>query len=397
MPHGKHRRIARRKDGQAYAAFERGDGACMKKKSNPEQQNPRPEPIVPADGRQKTGFKISLILALLAVLTAIALGVILKFTADVFVPLVIAWFLSQISSPIIMLGARLRLPHVVSVALVFIAIFLLCLFGATFARSQLANSERIFSMYGPKLNELINKGLETLQVPSESFSIMTILRRYIGSISSGVLSFTNQFFMTLVFLVFILLDVPVWDRKLDRAFSGPNAAKIKNIFESISKQTSRYLATMVLVSLLTGFCVWGALAIIGVDFAAFWGVVAFILNFIPTIGSIIATIPPVLMALLQFSPSLTEPIVTLAVLGAIQMITGNVLAPKLFGDSLGLSTVVIMLSLLLWSMILGIPGAILSVPIAAIIKIVCENVPSLRPIAVMMGTGREKTPAGERK
>ena len=113
----------------------------------------------------------------------------------------------------------------------------------------------------------------------------------------------------------------------------------------------------------------------------------FLLNFIPTVGSIIATIPPVLMAILQFSPGLFKPLVVLISLTAIQITIGNVITPKVVGDRLGLSPVVILLSLLLWGTIWGIPGALLSVPIASIIKIVCENIQPLRPIAVLMGSG----------
>jgi predicted PurR-regulated permease PerM len=93
------------------------------------------------------------------------------------------------------------------------------------------------------------------------------------------------------------------------------------------------------------------------------------------------------MAALQFSPSYLRPIMVLISLGVIQITIGNVITPKVVGDRLGLSPVLILLSLLLWGTIWGIPGALLSVPIASIIKIVCENISSLRPIAVMMGGG----------
>ena len=104
-------------------------------------------------------------------------------------------------------------------------------------------------------------------------------------------------------------------------------------------------------------------------------------------GSIIATIPPVVMAIIQFSPGLFRPFVVLVSLTAIQLLIGNVITPKVMGDKLGVSPVMILLSLLLWGMIWGIPGALLSTPIISIIKIVCENLPVLHPIAILIGSG----------
>lgn len=339
-----------------------------------------------------------LLIGLISVLTAIAVAVVVNLTSEIIIPLVIAWFLVQISHPVLNLGKKLGLPHIVTVALVFLLIFILVFLCVNFFISQIKESERVFNQYGGKLTEFMAMVVDTLQIPSETLSYVSLLKRYVGNISGGVINFSSQFVMTLVFLAFMLLETPTVDRKIDLAFPGARGTTIKRILESISVQTSRYLGTMVLVSFVTGFCVWAALAIIGVEFAAGWGVLAFLLNFIPTIGSVVATVPPVLMALLQFAPSFSEAVITLIAVGGIQMFTGNVMGPKMLGDSLGLSPVVVMLALLVFGMLLGIPGAILSVPVASIVKIVCENIPSLRPIAIMMGTGgpsekRKKTPA----
>jgi predicted PurR-regulated permease PerM len=125
-----------------------------------------------------------------------------------------------------------------------------------------------------------------------------------------------------------------------------------------------------------------------VDFAVTWGALAFFLNFIPTVGSIVASIPPVLLALVQFYPSLWPAIITLLAVTTIQMGMGNALAPKVMGDQLNLSPVVVLLSLLFWGWLWGIVGALISIPIAAAIKIVCENIKTLHPISVMMGSGK---------
>jgi predicted PurR-regulated permease PerM len=128
--------------------------------------------------------------------------------------------------------------------------------------------------------------------------------------------------------------------------------------------------------------------LIGVDFAVTWGAVAFFLNFIPTIGSIVASIPPILLALVQFYPNFWPGLITALVLVTIQLSMGNGIAPKVMGDQLNLSPVVILLSLLFWGWLWGIVGALLSVPIASAIKIVCDNIQTLHPISVMMGSGK---------
>ena len=131
-----------------------------------------------------------------------------------------------------------------------------------------------------------------------------------------------------------------------------------------------------------------ALSLLKVEFAASWGLLAFALNFIPTVGSIVASIPPILVAVVQFYPGFVLPLATALSLLAIQMLIGNIITPKVMGDRLNLSPVVILLSLLFWGWLWGVMGALLAMPLAAILKIVCENFPSLNVLAVMMGSGK---------
>jgi predicted PurR-regulated permease PerM len=333
---------------------------------------------------------MKVMLGLMSLLCAIALCTVLKLASSVFIPLVVAWFLLQVFRPLLDLGKKIKLPQALNVILVFVVFFGLCIAGINFCTTQVVAFNRAFNLYYPKLNEMTRNILEILQIPPESISRinwMDILGQYLRNISEVAFAISSKFVLMLVFLMFMLLEAPYLDNKIDRAFSGQHAARIKKILTSVSDQISRYLGTLTLISLATGLCAWIALVAQGVELAVGWGVLTFLLNFIPTVGSIIATIPPVLMAALQFSPSYIRPIMVLISLGVIQMTIGNVITPKVVGDRLGLSPVLILLSLLLWGTIWGVPGALLSVPIASIIKIVCENISSLKPIAVMMGTG----------
>ncbi|MCL2008995.1 MAG: AI-2E family transporter [Synergistaceae bacterium] len=305
--------------------------------------------------------------------------------------MVIAWLMLQIFRPIIDLGRKIKLPPIVNLVLVFAVFFSLCYIGIIFCTTQIVEFNRTYIQYSPKLYEMTIDIMEAFQIPPESLprvSWMDIVGRYLRNISELAFALSSKFVLTLVFFFFMLLEAPYLNEKIDRAFSGHNSVRVRNIMSSVSREISRYLGTLSFISLITGLLAWGFLEFMKVELAVGWGVLIFLLNFIPTVGSIIATAPPVMMAILQFSPGYAKPVVVLVVLTAIQFGIGNFITPKVVGDRLGLSPVVLLLSLLLWGMIWGIPGAILSVPIVAIIKIVCENFSSLKPIAVIIGSGR---------
>jgi predicted PurR-regulated permease PerM len=141
---------------------------------------------------------------------------------------------------------------------------------------------------------------------------------------------------------------------------------------------------------MTGFFVWLFLTIIGMDFPLIWGALAFFLNFIPNLGSIVFVVVVIIMAILQYYPELGMVVPVAISMTMTQLVIGNFLDPKMQGERLNLSPVVIIISLLFWGWLWGITGAIISVPIAAIIKIICENVPFLRPVSILMETGKER-------
>lgn len=329
------------------------------------------------------------VLILLSILTAIAVCAVLQITGDVFMPLVIAWFLLQIVNPLLLLGERFKLPHALSAGLVLCLIGLVFVYAIRLGAAQLTGFDRFITLYGTKLNELVRQSLDLFQMPDDAFSPTTLLRRHVGSISSSILSFSSKVATTGIFFIFMLLEVPVWKKKVDSAFSSQHATTIKDIAATASRRISQYLRATVLVSLITAVCFWLVLLVFKVEFALVWSILAFLFNFIPVVGPMAAIVPPMLMALLQFGPHDPQVLVLAALLASIQFVTGNILAPKLYGNSLGLSPVVIMLSLFLWGAMWGIPGAILAVPIASTLKIICEHIPSLRSIALMMGGGEK--------
>ena len=144
-----------------------------------------------------------------------------------------------------------------------------------------------------------------------------------------------------------------------------------------------YLGLKILLSLLTGLLVAIALKGFAVPFALLWGVLTFLLNFIPNIGSVIATLPPVAIALFH-SGSPARTLLVAAVLVLIQMVVGNFLEPRMMGKGLNLSPLVVLLALLFWGWMWGIVGMLIAVPLTAAIKIACEQLDSTRPVAILM-------------
>ena len=322
-------------------------------------------------------------------LSAIALCFVLHITSNVFIPLVIAWFILQILRPAIKIGERLKFRPLLNIILVFGILTGFGFAGFKFLAAQVIEFGNIYNLYSEKLSEWIINVMAVFGIPPESvanYDWLELLKSNARNISELVIALFSKTVMTLVFLMFMILEAPYMNAKIEQAF-GHNANRVKNILNTISEQVSRYLGALTLISVATGVCAWIVLMILGVKLAAGWGVLTVLLNFIPTIGSIIATIPPVVMAIIQYSPSFFMPLLVLALLTAIQVTIGNIITPQVVGDRIGVSPVVILLSLLLWGAIWGIPGMLLSVPIISIIKIICENIPSLRSIAVLIGSG----------
>jgi AI-2 transport protein TqsA len=191
--------------------------------------------------------------------------------------------------------------------------------------------------------------------------------------------FRNMFLVFLIVL-FILIEASGFPSKLQDAF--PNPEKTLGHFKAMTASVNQYMGVKAIFSLATGILVWLLLTLIGVDFAPTWGLLAFLLNFIPNIGSIIAAVPAILLALIQ----LGWPCALLTMLGylVVNIIIGNFLEPRVMGRSLGLSTLVVFLSLLFWGWVLGPIGMVLSVPLTMIVKIALAANEDTRWVAVLL-------------
>ena len=202
----------------------------------------------------------------------------------------------------------------------------------------------------------------------------------LGSLSSLL----GDSFLILLYVLFLLIEESIFPEKLNALYNSQQRYdKTQSLFQKMDKNISRYLSLKTFVSFLTGLLSYFAFLIFGLDGAIFWALLIFVLNYIPTIGSLIATIFPSAFAILQFA-EIAPFFYILVVVGIIQVVIGNIVEPKLMGNSLNISSLVVLLSLTIWGAIWGIAGMILSVPITVMMIIVFEEIPSLRPIAVML-------------
>lgn len=329
----------------------------------------------------------------LGILAVIAVGMVLKAAQGVVIPLLIAWLLSYLLAPVVtFLVRRLRLPAPLAVAGVVILLLLASWGTGLVVQQRLLAFAKAFPAYQQKLAALYAYYGSEFNVPASILRDLDLT----GQVGPLVLRTSRFFFsfftnsiLVLIFLVFMLLAKPYANDKLRAAFSPARAETFIDLTNAISRQIGAYLGALFVISLVTGLVVWGALAGLGVEFAFTWGLLAFVLNFIPTVGSIVASIPPILMALVQFSPQVWPAGIAAAILLSIHMLFGNFIAPKVYGDRLNLSPVVILLFLVFWGWLWGITGALLAVPIAAAIQIALSQIPALAPLAVLMGSGKK--------
>lgn len=340
----------------------------------------------------------------LGFIVSVIIVVILITFKDFLVPITIAILLTYLFHPVLeYLKVKLKIPRPIGVIFILILNFaLFYVLGLIFFASFGDFSARI-QYYGDKLSAIVIDilrpfNLTLLELESwlgyetQKFDAGQLLKKLFdaGIIQGLFSSFSNllsNFFLVMLFWVFMILGKPQFEKRLKVAFASSSFDTEKQI-NAVSDQLQSYLMIKTLISLATGVTFTVVLTIYGIDFAMIWGLLAFILNYIPNIGSLLATIFPIIIAMLDLGFGFAS--VSLAViLFAVQNIYGNIIEPKFMGMKLDLSPVFILMSLIFWGWIWGIVGMFLAVPIASVLKILCSNVDALKPVAILIGTKAE--------
>lgn len=342
------------------------------------------------DQTNKSTTRITLLL--LAVAGLLGLQVILAYARPVVLPLLIAWLLSYIFGPVVDRCTKLHIPNGLSILFVLLLLVGICFLGGEIVHERINAFIAAYPKYQNRLEAILQHLKVNLAISPDLLANIDWsgkLRDLLLSVSKNFVGFFTELILVLIFLVFMLMGKPYFNNKIQRAFSPKNSQRFLLITQSISRQIGRYLTVKLLLSIVVGGLVWLILTLLDVEFAMTWAVLALVMNFIPTLGAIIASIPPILLAFIEFYPNYWPSVLCFVSLWVLHIIIGNFVEPKVMGEHLNLSPVVMLLSLIFWGCLWGFVGALLAVPITAALMIICEHVEPLRPISIMMGSGKE--------
>jgi len=315
----------------------------------------------------------------------------------------ISVFLALIATPALLWMERKRIPPAIAVLIVMAAIIILLLLIGGVIGSSISTISNALPFYQERLREqvfalkpfLASKHIEVTDKvlldylnPGPMFGLAVSLLSGMGSVLSNIV-------LILLTVCFILLEASSFPIKLRSVLGDPKRAFPQ--FTIFVNDIKRYMILKTLINLVAGVCIGLWLYILGVDFPVLWGFVAFLLHYVPNIGSILCAIPAVLLALIELGPGPAA----LAAAGYIVVgfTVGNVVEPRLMGRKFGLSTLVVFLSLILWGSLLGPIGVILCIPFTMTLKFACESSESLQWIAILLGSEKSSVsiPLGSKK
>lgn len=328
---------------------------------------------------------------------------ILMALRNILIPVTIAVFLTYLFHPLMKYLSKYRIPSWLSLLFILIVVsginYLLGLMLVStynsFSEKMLFYSENLsifFQMMLNPFNLSLREVAQWLNIRMQDFDVSTIIQELfdagaIKSIFNSFSSLLGDLFISLIFWVFMILGKDKFENRLRFAFSG-NKQLVEENLNSINTQLQSYVIIKTIISLVTGVIFTIILISFGVDFAIMWGVLAFVLNYIPNIGSLIAMFFPIMISLVQFGFGFRTIMMSILLI-LTQNILGNFVEPNYLGRKMDLSPVFVLFSLIFWGWIWGITGMFLAVPIAALMKIFANNISSLKPLAVLMGNRAE--------
>ena len=335
------------------------------------------------------------IFGMMIVICCILVGAVLKLAAAVFLPFTIAVLLAFVMYPMVAFLGKYKIPQAVSI-LIVIAILgsVLGVFGMVLVSAG-SNILAIYPRYEYRLTEIYIWAAEFFDLPYDAsltfwenlwgqFGIRSWIRGFAFSFSNILLNFISHAIVVVFFVVFILLEASFFRQKLEAAFDN-RADRINQMGRDLMQQVTRYLTAKFYISLANGIIYAVTFYFIGLEFFILWGVFQFVMNFIPNLGSIVVGVTVSLFAIIQFWPEPTPIILVIVVVLVVNAVLSNILDPKIVGDHVGLSPLVVLVSLAFWGYLWGFAGMILSVPMMVIIKIICENIPILEPVSIFLG------------
>ena len=307
--------------------------------------------------------------------------------------ILMALFISIICAQPISWLQKKKVPQSLAITMVFIGIIAVFIGFGELISTSLSSFSEDAPKYEQNLHEMgtsilltannmgINISTDEMTTLFDPSKVMSLTAGFLGQLGG----FMGNAFTIFFLVLFLLMELDSFSIKSLAIVKGSKDSL--SFFNAIGNSIRHYLSIKTMTSLLTGALIWLSLAIIGVDYAIIWALIAFLFNYIPNIGSIIAAIPAVLFTLVQLG--FGGVIWTSLVFLVVNIVVGSIIEPRIMGKGMGLSTFVVFLSLLFWGFILGTVGMFLSVPLTMAIKIILERNPKTEWVAILLGTQEE--------
>lgn len=336
------------------------------------------------------------------VLAVIASAAALYVLHSILIPFVLAGLLSILFRPLVSKLRSWKFPMAVCLVVVMLiasgalwGIYTISAAGVSSAIEKAPAYQQRLTDLNVQMNGLLQR--MSIQMTGRSsalrwdsmFDMQTITSAATSTVGS-VVSFLGDGFLVLLYLVFMISSSELFSKKLQAAAGSMGSMDLVQIYDTVNRKVLQYLRVKTLFNLVNGLIVWAVMAIFDIDFAPLVGLLAFLFHYIPNIGSFITTALPGAIALVQ-TGSFGHAALVVAILIVIQNVIGNVIEPKVMGQSLDLSPVVVLISLIFWGWMWGIVGMILSVPIMAVIQTILDAIPGTRPLAILMGGSAPRT------
>lgn len=335
-------------------------------------------------------------------ITIIAMVLVTNFFKEFnsLVPILLGVVSGLIFAPLLVFLQGKKIHMVLIIIFILILFLSACIFFSTILLNSIENIIDNFDRYQERLYTLIHLLEEKLDTIDENLIIKLEnylfayleenILSYSKSIFQSIGNFGSQYLIVAITMVFVLIERATLHLKIAKLYenSEKKGAKLIRLIDDINVQISKFLLLKAIISAITAIVVYIGFGFIGVDFKFIWALLTFFFNFIPTIGSIIITLLSVLFSIIQFFPSWPPILAVIILTLSIQMIIGNFLDPKIMGDRLNLSPLIIWISLIYWGWVWGIIGALLAIPLTVTIRIICEYIPHLHQVGLFLGNVR---------
>lgn len=335
---------------------------------------------MPSNNERAVGYGLLVMASVVIVLAGV------KSASVIVVPFLLSLFLAIILSPLFFWFHKRGMPQWLALLLTVTVMIGAMLLLAMLVGNSIHDFSQNLPAYKTKLHDDLQHLLPLLQkyhltIPKEDFSAMFAadsVMEYIARSLKSLAGLMTNSLMIILTVVFMLLEISQFSKKLQQiGTQGFNA------LNQVSATINHFMMLKSATSLATGVLIAIALSLLDINYAILWGVVAFLFNFIPNIGSIIAAVPAVLMAMVQYD--IAAAAMVTGVYLVVNVVIGSILEPRIMGKGLGLSPLIVFLSLIFWGWLLGPVGMLLSVPLTIMVKIVLDAKEDTRWIAIFLG------------